>query len=108
MKAVSISKPGGPEVLKLSDVPAPEPQRGEIRVEVKATAVNRADVLQRKGHYPAPKDAAQEIPGLEFAGVVDEIGENAEGYSKGDRVFGLVPGGSYAQYVVVHHRTLAK
>ena len=108
MKAVIVSEYGGPEVLKLSDVADPSPQRGEALVKVMATALNRADILQRKGQYPAPKGSPAAIPGLEFAGVVDDIAEDVDGVIPGDRVFGLTPGGSYAQYVVVHQRTLAK
>ncbi len=107
MRAVVITKFGDPEVLQLEQVDAPVPQRGEVRVKVKATAVNRADVVQRLGHYPAPPDCPQNIPGLEFAGVVDAIGDGAGNWKAGDRVFGLCGGGSYADYVVVHGRTLA-
>src|SRR5579883_3247371 len=108
MNAVVISQFGGPEVLQFSEVAKPEAQRGEVRIEVKATAINRADVVQRKGNYAAPPDVVQDIPGLEFAGIVDAVGEACQGIAKGDRVFGLVAGGSYAQYLVVHHRALAK
>lgn len=106
MKAIVISKPGGPEVLELRDVPAPEPQRGEVAVAVRATAVNRADLLQRMGFYPAPPHAPKDIPGLEFAGVVDAVGEDVSDWRVGERVFGLVGGGSYAERVVVPSRTL--
>lgn len=107
MRAVVISKFGEPDVLKVEQVDAPQPQRGEVRVRVKATSVNRADVVQRMGHYPAPPDCPQDIPGLEFAGVVDVIGDGAGDWQPGDHVFGLCGGGSYAEYVVVHGRTLA-
>lgn len=107
MRAVVISKFGEPEVLKVEQVDAPQPERGEVRVRVKATAVNRADVVQRLGNYPAPPDCPQNIPGLEFAGVVDAIGDGAGPWKIGDRVFGLCGGGAYAEYVVVHGRTLA-
>jgi NADPH:quinone reductase and related Zn-dependent oxidoreductases len=108
MKAVVISSYGGPEKLELQDVPLPEPQRGEVRIKVKATAVNRADVLQRMGKYTSPPDCPATVPGLEFAGEVDAIADGVDGYKAGDRVFGLVGGGSYAQYLTVHHRTLAR
>lgn len=108
MKAVVISAFGGPENLVLQEVPTPEPQRQEVRVKVKATAVNRADVIQRMGRYAAPPDCPATIPGLEFAGVVDAIADGVDGFDLGDRVFGLIGGGSYAQYVTVHHRTLAR
>lgn len=107
MRAVVISEFGAPEVLQIKQVDAPQPGRGEIRVRVKATSVNRADVMQRLGHYPAPADCPQDIPGLEFAGVVDAIGDGAGDWKLNDRVFGLCGGGSYADYVVVHGRTLA-
>jgi putative PIG3 family NAD(P)H quinone oxidoreductase len=108
MKAIVIRSPGGPEVLELGDVPEPEPARGEVRVRVRATAVNRADLLQRAGYYPAPPDAPQDVPGLELAGEVDAIGEGALELRVGDKVFGLVGGGAYAEYVVCHERTLVK
>jgi NADPH:quinone reductase len=106
MKAVVITKPGGPEVLQLKEVPDPEPQRGEARVRVHALALNQADILQRIGRYPAPNDCPPNIPGLEFAGTIDRLGEGTSGFKVGDRVFGLVGGGSYAEYVTVHHRIL--
>lgn len=108
MKAVIVTEPGGPDVLQLQDVADPHAQRGEVRIKVMATAVNRADLLQRKGNYPAPPGTPPNILGLEFAGVVIDIGEDVFGIKPGDRVFGLVPGGSYAEFVVVNHRTLAK
>ncbi len=108
MRAIVITRPGGPEVLELRDVPSPEPSRGEVRVRIRATAVNRADLLQRLGAYPAPPDAPQDIPGLELAGEVDAIGEGVTELAVGDRVFGLAGGGTYAEQVVVHARTLAK
>lgn len=108
MKAVVISSYGGPEKLELQDVPLPEPQRGEVRIKVKATAVNRADVLQRMGRYASSPDCPATVPGLEFAGAVDAIADGVDGFKDGDRVFGLVGGGSYAQYLTVHHRTLAR
>jgi putative PIG3 family NAD(P)H quinone oxidoreductase len=108
MRAIVIGKFGGPEVLELRDVPAPAPERGEVRVRIHATAVNRADLLQRLGHYPAPADAPQDIPGLEFAGVVDALGPGVTELAVGDRVFGLAGGGAYAEQIVVHARTMAK
>lgn len=108
MKAVIISAFGPPEVLRMDEVPEPHPVRGEVRVRVHATAVNRVDLLQRLGAYPPPADAPQNIPGVEFAGVVDELGEGVSDFLAGDRVFGLAGGGTYAQYVVVHARTLVR
>lgn len=100
MKAVRITQPGGPEVLQASDVDAPTPGSNQILVRVHATAVNRADLMQRRGHYPPPRGFPADIPGLEYAGVVEAVG--GERWSVGDRVMGLVGGGSYAEYVVVH------
>jgi putative PIG3 family NAD(P)H quinone oxidoreductase len=92
----------------LVEKPAPEPSRGEVRVRVRATAVNRADLLQRMGHYPAPADSPPDVPGLEIAGEVDAVGPGCERLKVGERVFGLVGGGGYAEYVVSHERALAR
>lgn len=108
MRAIAITKPGGPEVLTLVERPLPEPSRGEVRVRVRATAVNRADLLQRMGNYPAPADAPADIPGLEIAGEVEALGPGCERLRVGDRVFGLVGGGGYAEAVTSHERALAK
>lgn len=108
MKAIVIEKPGGPDVLTLVERPLPEPSRGEVRVRVRATAVNRADLLQRMGAYPAPPDAPPDVPGLEIAGVVDAVGPDVRRLAVGDRVFGLVGGGGYAEAVVAHERALAR
>ena len=108
MKAIVISRFGGPEVLELREVPAPSPTRGDVRVQVRATAVNRADLLQRAGFYPAPPDSPQDIPGLELAGEIDAVGEGVTEWAPGDRVVGLCGGGAYAEAVVVPSRTLAR
>lgn len=108
MRAITITKPGGPDVMQLVDRPLPTPGRGEVRVRIHATAVNRADLLQRMGVYPAPADVPADIPGLEYAGVVDALGEDTTGLAIGDRVFGLVGGGAYAEALVVHGRALAR
>ena len=108
MRAIVITKPGGPEVLELREVATPEPAPGQVRVRVRACAVNRADLLQRMGMYPPPADVPQDIPGLEIAGEVDAVGSGVVELAKGDRVFGVVGGGAYAEAVVVHARTLAK
>jgi len=108
MRAIVIRSPGGPEVLELRDVALPEPCPGQVRVRIHATAVNRADLLQRMGAYPAPPDAPADIPGLEIAGEVDAVGEGVTELAKGDRVFGVVGGGGYAEAVCVHARTLAR
>jgi NADPH:quinone reductase len=102
MRAIVIDRPGGPEVLELRDEPLPGPGPGEVRVRVHATAVNRADLLQRAGRYPAPAGAPQHIPGLEYAGEVDAVGEDVGRWRAGDGVMGLVGGGSYAEYLITH------
>lgn len=104
MKSIVITKPGGPEVLALEERPVPEPGPGEIRVRVHASALNRADLLQRRGSYPAPPGAPADVPGLEYAGEVDAIGEGAGLWAVGNRVMGIVGGGGHAEYVVVHER----
>ena len=95
-------------MLSVVERPAPEPSRGEVRVRVRATAVNRADLLQRMGAYPAPADSPPDIPGLEIAGEVDAVGVGVERLKVGDRVFGLVGGGGYAEAIATHERALAK
>ncbi len=107
MRAVVIREPGDPDVLEVREVPLPEPSRGEVRVRVRATAVNRADILQRLGKYPAPPGSPAHIPGMEIAGEVDALGDGVTELRVGDRVLGLVGGGAYAEYVVVHARALA-
>lgn len=102
MRAAVITQPGDVDVLELRDVARPEPGAGEILVRVAATAVNRADLMQRRGYYPAPPGWPQDIPGLEYAGVVEACGTGAAHRRAGDRVMGIVGGGSYAEYVVVH------
>jgi putative PIG3 family NAD(P)H quinone oxidoreductase len=108
MRAIVIAKPGGPEVLELREVTTPAPSRGEVRVRVRATAINRADLLQRLGMYPAPPGSPPDIPGLEIAGEVDAVGDDVTELGVGDRVFGLVGGGGYAEYVTAHARSLAR
>ncbi len=104
MRAIVISRPGGPEVLEIRQVDAPRPGAQEVLVDVRATAVNRADLLQRRGRYPAPADSPADIPGLEFAGVVTATGENANSWRPGDRVMGILGGGGYAETIRVHER----
>ncbi|MEZ4826116.1 MAG: NAD(P)H-quinone oxidoreductase [Bacteroidia bacterium] len=101
MKAIVINAYGGPEVLSLSDFPTPKPGPEEILVEVAATALNRADILQRQGKYPPPPGVSP-VPGLEIAGVVVSAGSAVTRWSTGDRVCGLLAGGGYAQYAVIH------
>lgn len=107
MKAVVIPKFGGPEVLEIHQRPLPEPSTGQVRVRVHMSGLNRADIMQREGKYPAPPDAPRDIPGLEIMGTIDAVGPNCTTWTIGQRVFGLVGGGGYAQYVVTHERLLA-
>lgn len=100
MRAVTAPEPGGPEALVLSDLPDPEPGPGEVLVEVAATAVNRADLLQRQGFYPPPPGAS-DVLGLECSGRVAALGEGVEGWSVGDEVCALLAAGGYATHVVV-------
>jgi len=103
-----ISRFGGPEVLELRDREAPPPGRGEARVRIHAAAVNRADLLQRAGNYPAPPDAPSDVPGMELAGQVESVGEGVTDWVAGDRVLGLCGGGAYAEALTVPARTLAR
>lgn len=100
MRAIVVTESGGPDVLALRRVPIPEPGPGEIRVRVATSGLNRADLLQRRGAYPAPPGVPADIPGLEFSGVVDAVGEDVDGWSTGDPAMGIVAGGGYAEYVV--------
>ena len=100
MKAITIPKPGDATALVLAEVPAPEPQQGEVRVRVAAAGVNRADVMQRLGHYPPPP-GAPEYPGLEVSGTVDALGDGVEDWAVGDEVCALLSGGGYAELVCV-------
>lgn len=108
MRAIVIARPGGPEVLELREVETPSPSRGEVRVRVRACAINRADLLQRLGAYPAPPGVPADIPGLEYAGEIDAIGEGVSGLAIGDRVYGLVGGGACAEQLVTHAATVAR
>lgn len=100
MKAVVITQPGAPDVLQLQQRPTPQPQAGEVLIKVMAAGVNRPDVTQRKGHYPAPAGAPPDIPGLELAGIVEQCGPQAGRWKKGDAVCALIGGGGYAGYAV--------
>src|SRR4029079_5769356 len=97
MRAVEISQPGGPEVLKLTDAPTAAPQPNEILVRVAEAGVNRPDVLQRMGLYPVPPDASP-LPGLEIAGEVAEAGADVKDWKAGDKVCALANGGGYAEF----------
>jgi NADPH2:quinone reductase len=101
MKAIVITHPGGPEVLKLQDYPDPEIGADEVLIEVKASGLNRSDVFQRKGNYPAPPGVSADIPGLELAGIVVKCGISVTMWKPGDKVCALVAGGGYAEYASV-------
>ncbi|MCY4404592.1 MAG: NAD(P)H-quinone oxidoreductase [Candidatus Poribacteria bacterium] len=103
MKAVTRTSDGGPEVLQLGDVPPPQPTDTQLLVNVRATALNRADLIQRRGGYPPPQGES-EILGLEIAGIVSRMGTEVNGFNEGDRVFGLVGGGGYAEQAVIDYR----
>ncbi len=100
MKAIHVINPGKNSSLEISESPTPQPAKDEILVKIKATAVNRADLHQRSGNYPPP-EGAPDILGLEMAGVVEKAGTDVEKWSVGDRVFGLLPGGGYAEYCTI-------
>jgi NADPH:quinone reductase-like Zn-dependent oxidoreductase len=101
MRALTYTGSGGVEVLALAERPDPVPAAHQIRVRVHAAGLNRADILQRRGRYPAPPGWPPDIPGLEYAGVVESVGEGVTRWHPGDRVMGLVGGGGHAEYVVV-------
>src|SRR6195256_990603 len=100
MTVIGISKPGGPEVLLPETRSVPVPGPGEILVKVMSAGVNRPDIAQRSGAYPPPPGAS-DLPGLEAAGSVAAIGEGVSGWTIGDPVCALTPGGSYAEYCAV-------
>lgn len=108
MRAAVITRPGGPEVLTIETRDTPVPGRGEVLVRVHASALNRADLLQREGNYPAPPGAPADIPGMEFAGEIAELGDDVTGWSVGDRVFGIVGGGANAEYLTTDAGCLAR
>ena len=103
-----ISRPGGPEVLEIREVAQPTPAPDQVLIRVRASALNRADLLQRQGHYPAPFGSPQEIPGMDFAGEIVAIGSLVQLWKPGQRVFGIAGGGAYAEYLVAHERTIAQ
>ena len=104
MRAVVLRSHGGPDVLQFEDVASPIIGEQDILVTVAATALNRADLLQRMGFYPNPFPSGPEIPGLEFAGTVAAIGEKVTAWSIGDRVMGITSGGAYAEQLAIHER----
>ena len=100
MRAIIAAEPGGPEVLHVDDVPTPELKPGQLLLRTVAAGVNRADLLQRQGHYPPPKGES-EIIGLEVSGHVEQVGEGVEGWSVGEACVALLAGGGYAEFVAV-------
>ena len=104
MRAIVNTGAGGPEVLERQQRPVPRPGVGQVRVRVRASALNRADIAQRLGRYPAPPGVPADIPGLEYAGEVDALGDGVTLWSVGDRVMGIVGGGGHAEYLCVHER----
>jgi NADPH2:quinone reductase len=108
MKAVRFTGKGGPEVVELAEVEAPRPARGEVLVRVRAAAMNRADLLQRRGLYPPPPGFREDIPGLELAGEIAGLGEAVAGWKVGDRVMAIAAGEAQAELAVVHERMLLR
>jgi len=104
MRAVVLSGHGGPEVLTFADIPTPQIGPEEVLVQVRATSLNRADLLQRMGFYPDPFPGEHEVPGMEFSGSVQAVGERVRAWKVGDEVMGIVSGGAYAEQLVVHER----
>ncbi len=108
MKAVRFTGKGGPEVVELAEVEAPTASRGEVLVRVRAAAMNRADLLQRRGLYPPPPGFREDIPGLELSGEIAALGEAVTGWKVGDRVMAIAAGEAQAELAVVHERLLLR
>lgn len=106
MRAAVVVTPGGPDGFAIQELPDPQPGPEEALVAVHATALNRADLLQRRGRYPGPLGTREDLPGLEMAGVVLVVGERVRGWAPGARVLALLAGGGYGSRVVVHERML--
>jgi putative PIG3 family NAD(P)H quinone oxidoreductase len=106
MRAAVITQHGGPEVFEVQELPDPTFGPDEVLVSVKASALNRADLMQRRGGYPVPFGIREDIPGLEVAGFVEDVGERVTGWTPGDRVMALVGGAGYASKIAVHERML--
>ena len=104
MRAIQIAQPGGPDVLKMRDVPTPAPAAGQVLIRVRAAGVNRSDVLLRAGKYGGAGDVAGLVPGLEVAGIVEACGPDAPRWQPGDAVCALLPAGGYAEYAAVDAR----
>lgn len=108
MRAAIITRPGGPEVLEIREVEMPEPVGDQVRVRVRASGINRADLLQRAGGYAAPAGSPADIPGLEFAGEVDAVGPLVRAWKPGQRVMGLAGGGAQAEYILAQEGLLVE
>ena len=108
MKAVVFGGKGGPEVIEWKDTSDPAPARGEVLVRVRAAALNRADLLQRRGLYPPPPGTREDVPGLELAGEVARVGEGVAAWKPGDRVMAIAAGEAQAELAVVHERMLLR
>jgi putative PIG3 family NAD(P)H quinone oxidoreductase len=108
MQAVVITRPGGPEVLEIRDVDEPRAGPEDLLVRVRASGLNRADIHQRKGGYPAPPGSPADIPGIEYAGEVADVGRDVQGFAIGDRVFGIAGGGAHAELLNLPARTVAR
>ena len=108
MRAVVLRSHGGPESLKIEDVPDPAGGLEDVVVRVRATALNRADLLQVMGLYPNPRPSDLEIPGLEFSGVVESIGDRVTMWKQGDEVMGIEAGGAYAELIAAHERQVMR
>jgi putative PIG3 family NAD(P)H quinone oxidoreductase len=108
MRAVVFAGKGGPEVIEVRELPDPRPSRGEVLVRVRAAALNRADLLQRRGLYPPPPGLREDVPGLELAGEVTAVGEGVTGLEPGDRVMAIAGGEAQAELAVVHERMLVR
>jgi putative PIG3 family NAD(P)H quinone oxidoreductase len=108
MRAAVITRPGGPEVIEIREVDPPRVSDDEVLIRVRASALNRADIHQRKGVYPAPPGVPPDIPGLEYAGEVADVGSSVSDFTTGDRVWGIVGGGAHAEYLVAPASTVAR
>jgi len=104
MRVITIREPGGAEVLEMSERPVPPLGGDQVRVRVRASGLNRADLIQRKGGYPAPPGVPDDVPGLEYSGTVEEVGEACRLRRPGDRVMGILSGGGYSECLVVPER----
>lgn len=107
MRAAIITRFGDPDVLEIREVDTPAPTEFQVLVRIRASALNRADLLQRVGRYPAPNDSPRDIPGMELAGEVAAVGTSVSRWQLGDRVFGIAGGGAQAEYLAVNEDTLS-